>query len=56
MPSAALLGAGGARDADVAEQVLPGMDTEPSGAEAPEGSGSIPGTPSWRRRLVRMYP
>ena len=28
MPSAALLGAGGARDADVAEQVLPG-DTSP---------------------------
>ena len=54
MPSAALLGAGGARDADVAEQVLPG-DTRPSELKL-LGLGSIPGTPSWRRRLVRMYP
>ena len=55
VPSTALLGAGGARDADVAEHVLPGGH-QPSGAASSWDSGSIPGTPSWSRRLVRMYP
>ena len=55
MPSAALLGAGGARDADVAEQVLPG-DTSPSelkllGLGVSQSPGTArDATPGHRRR------
>ena len=52
VPSAALLGPGGAGDADVAEQVLPG--TPALRSRSSWDAGSIPRTPSWSRRLVRI--